>query len=130
MKYHFRCTGHENILATHKTTIEFTKDSRLTRNGDCIIGVEADFNAEALKKFIASNRDKKIICTVERGSIKDDFTFLLNKEFNDHHEIVIRKSDFLSPRTLGIHATKAAIDLDRNLIAKDKNSRIKVTFTA
>jgi hypothetical protein len=31
--------GHENILATHKTTLEFTKDKRLSKKGDCIVAV-------------------------------------------------------------------------------------------
>ena len=34
--------GHENILGTHKTTLEFTKDKHLTKKGDCIVAVAAD----------------------------------------------------------------------------------------
>ena len=33
--------GHENILCTHNSTIEITKDKSLTKKGDCIIGVNA-----------------------------------------------------------------------------------------
>ena len=43
--FQFPCYGHENILSTHKTTIEFTKDSELTLDGDCILGIKADFNS-------------------------------------------------------------------------------------
>ena len=34
--------GHENIKATHKTTMEITKDPYLTPRGDCIIAVKAN----------------------------------------------------------------------------------------
>ena len=43
MIYKFNAYGHPNILGTHKTTFEFTKDNELTLNGDCIVGVKADF---------------------------------------------------------------------------------------
>ena len=39
MKIEIPFNGHENILSLHKKTIEITKDSQLTVNGDCIIGV-------------------------------------------------------------------------------------------
>ena len=31
--------GHPNVLGTHRTTIEITKENFLTKNGNCIIGV-------------------------------------------------------------------------------------------
>jgi hypothetical protein len=34
--------GHENIEATHPTTLEITKERYLSRRGDCIIAVAAD----------------------------------------------------------------------------------------
>ena len=39
MKIEIPFTGHKNILSLHKKTIEITKDSQLTVNGDCIVGV-------------------------------------------------------------------------------------------
>jgi len=130
MRYTFRCKGHENMLGTHANTLEFTKDKDLTRNGDCIIGMEADFNLKELKGFIEKSKGKEITCIIEKDCVKDEFAFLLNPSFDDDHEMVIRKTDFLSKRTLGIHASKAAIDLNRGLITKDKNSKIKITFTS
>ena len=40
----FSARGHENIRGVHKTTFEFTKEKELTLKGDCIIGVNADFD--------------------------------------------------------------------------------------
>ncbi|MCD6301577.1 MAG: DUF371 domain-containing protein, partial [Staphylothermus sp.] len=33
--------GHPNIRATHKTTLEITKEPHVTPRGDCIIAVNA-----------------------------------------------------------------------------------------
>ena len=52
MRYSFTCYGHENIASKHKTTLEFTKDKELGLEGDCIVGVKADFSLLQLKKFI------------------------------------------------------------------------------
>jgi len=104
------------MLATHQATLEFTKDKDLTKMGDCIVGVNADFNVP--KEMIKA---KKIKVTVTCGGISDYITSDVNQGFSDGHEIVIRKSGFLSKRTLGINADKAAIDIDRRIIEKLKN---------
>ena len=132
MQFRFRCYGHENILSTHRNTIEFTKDSELTRNGDCIIGVRADFDYDKLREFIEENKGKKIRCEIVIGDIRDEFTFFFNPDFSDKHEIVIRKTEFRSERTLGIKADKAARDIRRDLVKriKDKKVKIEIKFTA
>jgi uncharacterized protein len=116
--YSFFCYGHSNILGNHYNTLEFTKDEELTLQGDCIIGVKADFKLLTLKEFLSGKEKIKIIITCEE--ISDSVECLINKDFNDAHEIVIRKSEFNSKRTLGIRANKAAIDLKRELIEKMK----------
>ena len=109
----FTIQGHKNILATHKTTIEFTKDNYLTKQGDCIVGINANFNNKPLKG--------KIMITIKIDGIKDTITATANPNFNSH-EMVIRTSDFLDKRTFAINADKAAIDIKRNLVEKLKNS--------
>ena len=34
--------GHPNIVANHKTTLEFTKEKHLSPKGDCIVGINAN----------------------------------------------------------------------------------------
>ena len=34
--------GHKNVRATHRTTLEITKDEELSVRGDCIVAVAAD----------------------------------------------------------------------------------------
>ena len=132
MIYKFNAYGHPNILGTHKTTLEFTKDEELSLNGDCIVGVKADFELTKLKKFIARLKNKKITLTIETISkskkIQETIFAEINPNFNSDKELVIRKTDFVSERTFAIKANKAAFDLNRDLIIslKDKNSKISV----
>ena len=44
----FSAHGHENIQATHTTTFEITKEATLTKQGDCIMAVEATKGAADL----------------------------------------------------------------------------------
>ncbi|MBR9699952.1 DUF371 domain-containing protein [Candidatus Woesearchaeota archaeon] len=121
----FFCKGHENLLGTHKNTIEFTKDKHLTMDGDCIVGVEADFDYGKLMNFIKNK--EKIHVRLSVGEISDEFSFVVSHDFDDKHEIVIRRSYFNSKRTLGFRTTKAAIDIKRDLIDTLKNPESTLT---
>ena len=137
MKYSFNCYGHENVTSRHKTTLEFTKDKNLSLQGDCIIGVKADFSLKELKKFIKSkvkeslnspNNKKsiKINIIIKIKGYKDEINGFLNPEFDDSREIVIRKSEFVSSKTLVIGANKAACDISFKNKLKNPKNRIYV----
>ena len=134
MGHSFTAYSHKNILATHKTTIEFTKDKELSLRGNCILGVNADFDLTELKKLIINkdkpikNKIKIIICV---GDISDEIAAELNPDFDDDKEIVIRMGEFRSKRTLGVRADKGAAHIKRELVEKLKNSKqeIKVLIT-
>jgi len=72
MKIEIPFSGHSNILSLHKKTIEITKDSHLTINGDCIIGVNANLACidlpEKFKKKV-QNSNSEIIFTIKVGHI-------------------------------------------------------------
>lgn len=122
----FSCRGHPNITCSHKTTLEFTKESDVTPDGHCIIGVGADFDLLKLKKMAASAKTAKMTLMV--SDITDDVIFTFYPKFLDSKEIVIRKSNFESKRTLGILANKASSDLDPVLkeYLKDPDTMMKV----
>ena len=130
MKFIFYCYGHENILGTHRTTLEFTKDPDVTKKGDCIIGVRADFDYIKLREFVKKNSGKMIRAEIIVEDLKDEFSFFLNSCFSDKNEIVIRKTGFNSERTLGIGADKAAMDINRALVEmmEDGNSKMEVVL--
>ena len=133
MLYKFHAYGNPNILATHKTTLEFTKDKEISLKGDCIIGVKADFDLMEIRNFIKNSIIKEItitIGTINNKKIKETINAELNPNFNSNEEIVIRKMDFVSERTFAIRSNKAAFDLNRGLIRflKEKENKIKVVI--
>lgn len=125
MEYRFSAFGHPNIRATHRTTLEFTKDANLSLEGDCIVGVKANFDTRKLREFVKACDGKRmrIVILVQSGKKKSEETVEAwpNTLFNDMHELVIRKTDFRSGRTLGVHADKSASEVSRQIIEMLKN---------
>jgi len=120
----FHVYGHKNLLASHKNTLEFTKDKELTLNGDCILGVNSDFELSSIKEFIKGK--EKFIVEIEVDGVKDNFECLVNPLFDDSEEIVFRLGEFASPRTLGLRSTKAAKHINREIVEKMKKDGKKM----
>jgi len=125
--------GHENILCTHKSTIEITKDDYLTENGDCILGIGAskaciDLNSK-LKETIWA--EKKIKINIRLDDLLDSFYGFGNKDLTllNTKDIVFRKSDFICDRTVLIKCSKSSNELNKNLISKLKINENKFTLT-
>jgi len=125
--------GHHNVLARHKTTLEITKENYLTKKGDCIIAINADKGmndlSDEFKKKLKNKTKIKIIIRCE--GIED----IVEAEGSpdlilDHKtDMVIRKSEYICPRTLAIKANKSASDLSRDLISKVREGhKVKVEY--
>ena len=103
MKIEIPFRGHKNILSLHKKTIEITKDSQLTVNGDCIVGVNSSLAcvdlSENLKKKIR-NPDTEIVFT-----------------------ILADESAFTCSRTIAIKCDKASDDIPRKMVKKLQNPK-------
>lgn len=129
-------SGHENILATHKTTLEITKESQLSKRGDCIIAVAAtkalaDLSPEFKESLLKEKA--KITITIEAGETSETVNAAGSPRLILTHpkNIVVRKSNYICARTLAIRADKAACELSRNLAEKLKNPKqeVKITLT-
>jgi hypothetical protein len=126
--------GHENILATHRTTLEFTKDKRLSKKGDCIIAVAVDKALADLSPRFKANLRKpnaKLTIIIEAGGIAELVQAHGAQQLILSHptDAVIRKSDYVCGRTLAVRADKTANDLSRELVEKLKNPKQKVKIT-
>jgi uncharacterized protein len=128
--------GHKNIQSSHRATLEFTKDRHLSRKGDCIaaVGIDkalADLSSEFKEKM--RKAETKLIVSVEAGGVLEQLTAHGSEKLTLTHprDIVIRKSDYISERTLAVHADKAAKDLSRKLVEKLQNplETVKITLT-
>lgn len=123
--------GHENIQANHPTTLMFTKDEHLTKNGNCIVAVKADkATADLATEFkeALKNSKAKLTVLIEVGELKQQINaFGFNKLLlTNTTDIVIRKSNFVCNRTLGVKADKAAKEVSREMVEKLKDPKQKV----
>jgi hypothetical protein len=126
--------GHRNIQATHKSTLEITKEKQLSKKGECIIAVSAektiaDLSLEFKKKLRKENA--KITMLIEAGEVAEVVNAFGSPRLILTHptEIVVRKSSYVCSRTLAIQADKAACDLSRKLVEKLRNPKQKVKIT-
>jgi len=124
MKYSFTAKGHRNILSSHKKTFEFTKDKEVSLDGDCIVGVEADFSTAKLKEL--QKRHKRLRMRITAGNTSDEIEFIGNRGFSSNDELVLRLSEFNSERTYGVRADKAAVGLNKKLREKLRNPEQKI----
>ena len=126
-KWVIKGKGHINITATHKTTLEFTKDPELTLRGNCIVAVACDKGLKDIPFWLKDHllQEKKIKIIIKCGKTQDYLFAYGSKdlEFSNKNEIVVRKSSYIDDRTLAIKATKSAIDLERELINEIKKGK-------
>ena len=127
-------SGHENIEAKHPTTLEITKEKRLSRRGDCIIAVSADTSLVDLSdEFKESLRkpNAKLTLTIEADGITEQINAHGSPNLILTHpsDMVVRKSSYIDGRTLAVGADKAASDLSRELVEKLRNPNQKARIT-
>jgi len=128
--------GHPNVQSLHAKTIEITKEEHMTLRGDCIIGVRADKACagldEALKHKLRSNsaivRIEVIVGTESFliTGVGDERLNLLSP-----HDIVIRKTNFVCPRTMSVRCDKASLELPRKMVKmlqdRDRKAIFRIT---
>jgi hypothetical protein len=134
MIFEIQFSGHENIRSNHQKTIEITKESHLTLSGDCIVGVNASASCadlpDLLKKKL-QNPNSKVFFSIKVGNHEFDIEGRGHENLilTHNEDIVIRKSDFVCPRTLAIKCDKASDLIPREMILLLQNPKTKGTFT-
>ena len=124
--------GHENLLCTHNSTIELTKEKHLSKRGNCILGVKASKACLTLNSELKDNiiKEKRFKITLKVDNLTDFFYGYGNKELSllNKRDIVFRKSNFICSRTVLINCTKSAMELNRNLIEKLRTPRKEISL--
>ena len=111
------------VRSTHRRTIEITTESHLTERGDCIVGVRANKAAAGLREDVRE--------AIKTQGSEITFRFEVAREsfvvrafgspsltLSSDEEMVIRKSEFISPRTVGIRADAASVDMPRTMVER------------
>ena len=126
--------GHPNILATHPTTIMFTKERMVTQRGDCIVAVDANKSVADLSpefKRALKQPNAKLTIELEVDGQVGTITAYGSPDLTLSHpnDLVIRKSEFTSDRTLAVKADKSSGELSRAVVEKLKNPKQQVNMT-
>ncbi len=122
----FHAYGHPNITATHPTTLELTREACLTPRGNCIVAVKAQLSAltlpQSLKRLVRRG-SSTVVLELEVEGLRFQVKGLGSPKLVLTHptDLVVRKSGYTCPRTLMIHADKAAVDLPRKMVEALKN---------
>jgi hypothetical protein len=115
--------GHPMVRALHPTTIEITTDGSLTERGDCIIGVGAERGCAQLDETVRSGIRRTSSHVLLRLVVGPD-SFLVRASGDPRlslahpHDMVVRKSSFVSDRTVAVGADSAAVDIPRRIVKK------------
>jgi hypothetical protein len=134
LKFEIEFSGHENIRSNHQKTIEITKESHLTPQGDCIVGVNATSSCADLPDDLKNklkDPNTKVTFSISVGNYK----FLINGMghpdliLTHSDDIVIRKSNFICPRTLAVKCDKASDMLPREMVSLLRNPKTIGIFT-
>lgn len=131
---HVHAYGNINVQAVHPSTLMFTKESHLTKTGDCIVAVSADKAvadlSEDFKEALKKPNAKLTIAIQVNGEMEEVNAFGSPKLTLTHQtDMVIRKSNYVCNRTLAINANKAAKDLPPEFVKKLKDSKNKIHIT-
>jgi len=134
VRYEIKFSGHENIRSNHQKTIEITKESSLTPRGDCIVGVSATSSCNDLPQEIKDKlRDPGSKVTFSISVNTHQFTIVGSGHpdliLTHKEDIVLRKSDFICPRTIAVKCDKASDLLPREMVSLLQNPKTQGTFT-
>lgn len=127
----FKAYGHENVIGKHKTTVEITTEEYLTKQGTCIVGVQATQKLSDLASGIrrlVTLETTKIVLVMEVEGIVEQITGTggRNLTFSDSVSMVARTSSFQCGRTLMINADKAASDLSREFVRLLEKNEVEI----
>ncbi|MDA4126358.1 MAG: DUF371 domain-containing protein [Thaumarchaeota archaeon] len=120
--------GHPLVRSLHPTTIEVTTEEFLTEKGDCIVGVGAAKGCAGLDeriKEILRRRESMVTLRLVVGALSFAVTASGDPrlQLSHEHDMVIRRSDFISDRTLAIRADAAAKDIPRKMVNLLRNPK-------
>jgi len=127
--------GHRNIIAENKATFEITKETHLSKKGDCIVGIQASKGACELSnafKQLARKENARITVSFQVDNIREVAIGRGSPQLTFKHptDLVARKSNYTCGRTLMIKTNKSAADLSRYLIEnlKKDNQIMEITL--
>ena len=117
----FTARGHPLISSLHATTIEITREPHISERGDCIVAVGSEYGLKdipaVMKRTLASENGRcRLTLKVQDQVFRVQGKGSPSLTFADPSEIVVRKSGFVSERTLMVYSDMAAMDIPRRMV--------------
>lgn len=124
--------GHPNVQSFHARTVEITTEEHLSLRGDCIIGVRAERACADIsgpvRKGLMHNLPVKIEIIVGNDVYAISGSGDERLTLKNPHDIVIRKTNFVCPRTLSVRCDNASSDIPRNMVERLQDPKTKGLF--
>ncbi|MBS7619906.1 DUF371 domain-containing protein [Candidatus Bathyarchaeota archaeon] len=126
VKEAFKARGHQNIKASHRTTLMVTKDPELSLRGDCIVAVSSEkglLDLNQKTKDAIRSKGSKVTLTLEIGGCSFEVHGFGDERLPLSHpsDIVVRKSGYICERTLMVFADKAAYEIPLEFVKRLQN---------
>lgn len=118
-----RARGHSALQATHAKTLEITRDTSVTPRATCVLGVAAEFDAEALGQLRG-----QVELVLRAGGFEARGSAVIYPDHRVQERIVIRRSEFGDDSTLATRSTLTANDIGSDLAAALTDQDTDVTF--
>jgi hypothetical protein len=116
--------GHPNIRATHRKTLELTREAEMGERATCVVGVAARLDEEALARLHG-----RVEVTLSVAGLEERVRGRLNPAFRPGDPLVVRRAAAVTRDALVIDADRGASALSRSFVAAlaDPAARIAVT---
>ena len=117
----FTAVGHEQVTATHESTLELTTDDWLTPAGDCIVGVDASAAPSDFHEgFVEACQSPTARITLELAT-SNEMARITGRghpdlSFVNTRSMVARTSAYVDDRTIMVDADRSAADLERSMV--------------
>ncbi len=129
----FKAKGHPLITSLHPTTLEITGEQEITPRGDCIVGVSSSKGcadiSERVKKAIREGSEMYLLLEIPGAS--EVVRGIGHEGLSLKHpaEMVFRRSGYISPRTVFIHADRSSLDLEREFVQRLRDPEVEISVT-
>ena len=118
--------GHRNIRATHRKTLELTREPEIGPRATCVVAVGAELDEPS-----ALGLRGRVELTLAVGGLREAVRGRINPAFQPGDPLIARRADAVTRDALVIDADRAAADLPRPFVAAlaDPAARVAVTVT-
>jgi hypothetical protein len=117
--------GHPNIRATHRKTLELTREAEIGERATCVVGVAAQLDEEALARLHG-----RVELTLSVAGLEERVRGRFNPAFRPGDPLVVRRAPAVTRDAVLIDADRGAAALSRSFVAvlADPAARIAVTM--